>query len=723
MNPSYMLKKDLSRWAGGILFVVLAPSLLAQSSGNDHSSYAMSHAGNPELGRLRFTTQACAQCHSLDGGGSKVGPDLSAIGDKYQKEDLIRSITEPSASIAVGYDHTILTRKDGSVVSGVIKQATADWIELMNVAGERVRVKTQDIEKQETAKESLMPQNLHQAGTPEDFTNLIAYLGTLHQNLAGKTVADVPKAGRPMRFESLFDDKVTFREPIWFGEFPSKPDSYIVLEHDGHAWMVTKKPSGDERLPFLDLSKEVRTGGATGLLAMAFHPKFPADLRYFLKYQIIEAGKISTLLMERRFKQDLSGDSGEPARQLLKIPATTQDHNGGSLGFGPDGYLYLGMGDTGPQEDPQGHSQNLSLLLGKILRLDVDRQDEGLPYAIPKNNPFRKVATARPEIYAYGFREPWRFSWDMLTKDFWVGDVGQNDFEEVGIVRAGENHGWNVFEGSNPFSEKFRKPGVELVPPVWSYSHRLGVSVTGGYVYRGKKAPDLAGWYICADYESRRIWALTQQDRKLGGVIEIGQAPSRAVSFSQFSDGEIYLAGFNSGKIYRLALEAVDLTPLVVKVIAPTSEASAVMARITTKSPEGDWMALDYDDSKWSDAPGGYGAANTPGAVIRTEWKGDDIWLRRTFTLPETLSFNDKSQVSLRIHHDEDAEVFINGTEVAKLPRWTQNYTDLPLSPEAIKTLRPGRNVMSIHCRQIVGGQYIDAGLIEFVPQNVIAKP
>jgi putative heme-binding domain-containing protein len=682
------------------------------------ANFAMSHEGDASRGRILFTSMACSQCHSIDGSGNKAGPDLSAVGDKFDKEDLIHAVMEPSSTIAVGYDNTILTRKDGTMVMGVIKQATDDWIELMGTDSVRLKIPTSDIAKRETSPISLMPENLYKAGTPEDFANLVAYLRSLHQNMAGARPEDVPKAAGPVKLDLFFDGNIGFREPVWFGELPGRANSYVVLEHYGKSFIVEKKTGGDTWKPFLDLSSVVRAGGATGLLGMAFHPKFPEDLRYFLKYQIVEEGKISTIVVERRFSKDLSGDSDAPARQLIKIASTTQDHNGGCLAFGPDGYLYFGMGDTGPQDDPQGHGQDMNLLLGKMLRIDIDHQDPGQPYGIPKDNPFRDVTGVRPEIWASGFREPWRFSWDSKTEDLWVGDVGQNRFEEVGIVRAGENHGWNVIEGFNPFSERYRKEGVELTQPVWSYSHRLGNSVTGGYVYRGKKAPAMEGWYIFADHESRRIWALTQKDRKLEKLVEIGQAPTRAVSLSQTSDGELYLVGFNSGKIYHLDLATVDPTPLEIRILAATAESASIPSRFVISQPDGNWAAADYDDSSWTEAAGGYGSPGTPGGVIRTEWRSQNIWLRREFTLPDSSGLDDKSQLALRIHHDEDAEVYLNGVEVANLPRWTQGYTEIPLTREAVRALHPGSNIMAIHCRQNTGGQYIDAGLVEHVAQG-----
>jgi putative heme-binding domain-containing protein len=680
------------------------------------TAHAHTQAGNSERGRAVFSTLTCAGCHSVDGRGDKVGPDLAAIGGKFEKADLIDAIIQPSSSIAVGYDHTLIARKDGGTVAGVIKQVTSGWIELMGADAKAIRVQTADIDRRDTIPLSLMPPNLHLAATPEDFADLIAYLSGLRND--NSTDQEVLKASREVSLPPFFSDEIPLHEPVWFGEIPGRTNAYVVLEHHGLAWIVEKRKAGDVRLPFLDLRSIVRVGGATGLLGMALHPDFPTDRRYFLKYHVIENGVISTLVTERRFSDDLLGDSGEAPRQILKIAAATQDHNGGCIAFGPDGCLYVGMGDTGPQGDPQGHSQDMSILLGKMLRIDINRRENGQPYAIPADNPFVNLPGIRPEIWASGFREPWRFSWDKLTGDLWVGDVGQNRYEEVAIVRAGENHGWNVMEGSADHSARYRKPGVALTPPVWSYSHRIGASVTGGFVYRGEKAPALQGWYIFADHESRRIWALTQKDRKMTQVVEIGRAPTRAVSISQTRDGELYLVGFNSGKIHHLDLSTVDPEPLEVRVLAATSEKSPIISRFTSTDPGTSWTAMDYDDSSWTEAAGGYGSPGTPGGVIRTEWRGRAIWLRREFIISENRLPDAESRLMLRIHHDEDAKVHLNGVPVAELPRWTQGYVEIPLSREAASTVRVGRNVIAIQCTNNGGGQYIDAGLVELVPRR-----
>jgi glucose/arabinose dehydrogenase len=209
------------------------------------------------------------------------------------------------------------------------------------------------------------------------------------------------------------------------------------------------------------------------------------------------------------------------------------------------------MGDTGPQQDPQGHGQNMQTLLGKMLRVDVDHRDPGLSYAIPRDNPFRGRSDARPEIWALGFREPWRFSFDPLTGDLWVGDVGQDRVEEVAIVHRGENHGWNVYEGFEPFSNRYRKEGASYIPPVFAYRRKYGNSITGGYVYRGDKNSSFYGVYICGDYTSKRIWGLKQENRELKVVREIGTSPQGIASFATDEEGNIYVVGYE-GMIYKL---------------------------------------------------------------------------------------------------------------------------------------------------------------------------
>jgi putative heme-binding domain-containing protein len=687
---------------------------------SDFEEFALRESGDAMRGQAVFARATCALCHTVDGTSKLAGPDLFAIGDKFARRDLIFSVLEPSAAIAIGYETTTIEKKSGEVLMGVVKGAGDGWTEIMGVDGKRVRVEAADIASRTSTPQSLMPSGLQGSISLQDFADLISYLGSLRQpasQLAQRGFRDeIARAAGPVSFEPVFDAAMHFERPVWFGEIPGRTGAFVVLEHYGASWIVESSGGTDARRPFVDLSRTVRPGGATGLLGFAFHPKFTENRRYYLKYQVEKAGRISTLVVERQFAADFRADSGQPSRVLLQIPSSTQDHNGGSLAFGPDGFLYIGMGDTGPQRDPQGHGQDQSILLGKLLRIDVDRIDDGRAYGIPRNNPFVGVPNVRPEIWALGFREPWRISFDSKTNDLWVGDVGQDRYEEVSIVRAGENHGWNVIEGFAPFSEEHRRGQSAFVPPVLSYSHRVGVSVTGGYVYRGARAPAMNGWYICADFESRRIFALTEANRGLQKVVEIGRAPSRAVSFTQLRDGELCLVGYDSGMFYRLRLDQVDPTPMETRMIAATAEREPISWRITELAPTDEsWMRPEFDDSGWRSAAAGFGSAGTPGAIVRTDWRTRDLWLRRDFSVPDTFKAEGSRALALRIHHDEDTEVYLNGIEVARMPRWTTGYTEIPLSAEAADALRAGRNTLAIHCHQNTGGQYIDCGLVEYV--------
>lgn len=535
-----------------------------------YADFAAQNKGDAEQGKQLFANEAklaCIRCHTTDGSSAKAGPDLVGVGDRFPRGELIRSILEPSSTIAIGYGGTILETKSGETFEGIVKQATEAWVELMGGDGKLVRVATGDIKEQRISKLSLMPEGTESALTLPEFADLVAYLESLHQSV--KTLAPspampdvIPQATRAVEFRPFFSSDVRLHHPVWFGEMPGHTNLFVVLEQAGKSWLIERTPEGDKQTAWLDLSGEVYTGGGCGLLGMAFHPRFSENRKYYLKYQVAQGAQISTLLVERKFAKDFRSDSAEPPRRIMEIPAVTQDHTGGGISFGPDGFLYLGMGDTGPQGDPQGHAQDLNLLLGKILRIDVNHARSGRAYAIPKSNPFRKRTDVRPEIWAYGFREPWRFSFDSATGDLWIGDVGQSEFEEITLARSGENHGWNIMEGATPFSERYRRTAERYVPPIFSYPHRRGVSVTGGYVYRGQRAPQLKGHYICGDFESRRLWALTQTERTLTSIVEIGRSPARVVSFAEDSKGELYVVGYDTGTIYQMNLAVADPTPL-----------------------------------------------------------------------------------------------------------------------------------------------------------------
>jgi len=218
-----------------------------------------------------------------------------------------------------------------------------------------------------------------------------------------------------------------------------------------------------------------------------------------------------------------------------------EHHNGGCIEFGPDGFLYLGMGDSAPNFDPQGYAQDLRLLFGKMLRIDVDRRDAGLAYGIPNDNPFRGRPDARPEIWAYGLREPWRFSFDRVTGELWVADLGQERGDEIDLVRRGDNYGWNAYEGFELFSKAHRE----------DRRRKHGSALMGGQVYRGDKRSSFYGVYVFGDHQSKRIWGLTQDHGSLQTIRQLDTAPQAITAFTADEQGGLYVVGYQ-GMIYQL---------------------------------------------------------------------------------------------------------------------------------------------------------------------------
>lgn len=552
----------------------------------EYRDYALGRDGNAGRGREFFQSEqrgACAKCHSVDGTSSLAGPDLQSVGDKFPRRELIRAVLEPSAEIAVGYGLTVVETKSGEVIQGIVKGSTAEALELVGADGRHVRIPLRDIQEQRGSTLSMMPDGLQATMSRADFTDIIEYLATLKQpdsalsNTTGMRLS-IPELARPVALQPMLAEDLRYppaaaRRPgelqsglVWFGQVPGASNAFLAVHQTGKIWRLERNtgagagaPLADaEKTLFADITTQIfNERGPNGLLGLAFHPKFPENRKYYLKHQVFEEGRIATTVVERQVTTDFRADSGQPSRRIWKVVSTTQDHSGGCLGFGPDGYLYIAMGDTGPQQDPEGHGQDLTTHLAKILRIDVDHQENGLAYAIPVDNPFRQRAGVRPEIWAYGFREPWRFSFDSLTGDLWVGDVGQDRVEEVSVVRRGENLGWNVFEGFEPFSNRYRKEGEKYVSPVFAYRRKYGNSVTGGVVYRGDPRSSFYGVYICGDYTSRRIFGLQQRDRVLQEVRQIGTAPQGIASFGTDARGEIYVVGYE-GMVYHLNLADAD---------------------------------------------------------------------------------------------------------------------------------------------------------------------
>lgn len=334
-------------------------------------------------------------------------------------------------------------------------------------------------------------------------------------------------------------------------------DRLFVAEQRGTIQIVTNGVVA--ATPFLDLSGNVVAGGEQGLLGVAFHPRYRDDGRVFVDYTRRADG--ATVIASYRVSAT-DANTADPAseRVLLVIAQPFANHNGGALRFGPDGLLYIGMGDGGSANDPDGHAQDPRSLLGKLLRIDVDR---GAPYAIPPGNPYADGVTGRPEIWAIGLRNPWRIGFDRATGDLYVGDVGQDRNEEIDRFAAGQgagaNLGWRMVEGFDCTANAgpIPCPSAALTPPILAYTHADGCSVTGGTVYRGT-VPALAARYVYADFCSGRIWSAA---RSADGTWRARDVMTYAGSISAFGDnerGELYFADYASGEIRRFQADDTD---------------------------------------------------------------------------------------------------------------------------------------------------------------------
>jgi glucose/arabinose dehydrogenase len=307
--------------------------------------------------------------------------------------------------------------------------------------------------------------------------------------------------------------------------------------------------------PFADLSRLVTAGGEQGLLGLAFHPGFATNGRLFVYYT---ARSQHQQVWELHAAPTADAVSGK-RRLLLDMADPFANHNGGDLVFGPDGDLYIGTGDGGSGGDPGQRSQNPRSPLGKLLRIDVDTRPSGRPYGIPADNPFAKNGKGLAVIYAWGLRNPWRYSFDRKTGDLWIGDVGQNAWEEVDHVARGKgrgaNFGWSHSEGTHLFDGSHAlTSGGRVVAPVAQYSHGEGCSVTGGYVYRGPSIAGLNGRYVYADYCSSSMWTIAPGSRSPRDVTSIASAGGlkSPVSFGEGSDGTLYAVS-GQGAVYRFS--------------------------------------------------------------------------------------------------------------------------------------------------------------------------
>ena len=350
-----------------------------------------------------------------------------------------------------------------------------------------------------------------------------------------------------LRLEPLLTDR-QFRSPTNLVQMQN--ERVLVSEQAGQVWALNETESGHTTAQvILDITDRVRSRRSEeGLLGLAIDPK---NERYLYVYYSAADPRRSVI---SRFTLSPDHSAADPDSELavLEVGQPYANHNGGQLAFGPDGYLYVGLGDGGSAGDPLGNGQDTSTLLGAILRIDVSRAAPEQPYAIPPDNPFAEGG-GRGEIWAYGLRNPWRFSFDRETGELWAGDVGQNRWEEIDLIQPGGNYGWNVLEGNHCFRPGDGCQREGTVPPVWEYSlDGEPCSVIGGYVYRGSAIPWLSGAYVYGDYCSGKVFGLRYIDGEVVEHRQLADTGLNIMTFAQDNDGELYLLSQKSG-IYRLS--------------------------------------------------------------------------------------------------------------------------------------------------------------------------
>ena len=350
-----------------------------------------------------------------------------------------------------------------------------------------------------------------------------------------------------LRFERVLPELPLVR-PVQAFQRPGDTTNLYIVEQPGRILIADPaKRDTKEAAVFLDIRERVNDGGnEEGLLSIAFHPDFPRKRELYAYYT---ASKPRRSLLSR-FTVSEDGMTADPASEevLLTIEQPYSNHNGGTVVFGPDGFAYLSIGDGGAANDPHHYAQNLGSLLGKVIRIDVSRKgDKGEPYAVPADNPFVGREGALPEIWASGTRNIWRMAFDPKTGDLWAGDVGQNIYEEVSLIKRGGNYGWNAREGFHAFrGGKGEGPFEE---PIVEYHHREGLSITGGQVYRGKAIPALDGVYIYADFVSSNVWGIRMIDGAPTKPAIIAQKRGELIaSIDAMHDGTLVVSAFTGGQ-------------------------------------------------------------------------------------------------------------------------------------------------------------------------------
>jgi glucose/arabinose dehydrogenase len=397
---------------------------------------------------------------------------------------------------------------------------------------------------------------------------VISIVCSIAQAIEPSMANGVNQASIPIKVEVAFP-KLSFDRPVVVTHAGDGSNRLFVAGQKGTIFVMPNDSQVEEPQVFLDLEAKVAYDdkmNEEGLLGLAFHPKFKENGEFFIYYTSKQEEHLSVISRFRLDGKDKSKADPKSEQVLMTVKQPFWNHNGGTLEFGKDGHLYIAFGDGGKGDDPLQTGQDLSSVLGKILRIDVDHPSPGLPYGIPADNPFINTTGARREVYAYGMRNPWRISFDRETGDLWCADVGQNLWEEINLVPKGGNCGWSKREATHiarPNAKTFQENDIapkssDFVDPIWEYPHTdaWGKSITGGQVYRGSKTPALKGYYLYGDYVTGKLWAL-KFDKTAGKttenrVIEWSSALPM-VTFGEDEKGEVYFSSTTGGKIYTFS--------------------------------------------------------------------------------------------------------------------------------------------------------------------------
>ncbi len=373
-------------------------------------------------------------------------------------------------------------------------------------------------------------------------------------------LAEVDTSSLTVEVERAYP-KLRLRRPVLFDHAGDGSNRVFIASQQGVIQVMPNDQAVTKMAIFLDIEDRVvykDKQNEEGLLGLAFHPNFKQNGEFFLYYTTKDAPRTSVISRFRVSEKDPSKADPASEEEILRIKQPFWNHNGGTLVFGPDGCLYIALGDGGSAKDPHRNGQNLKTLLGSILRIDVDKKSDGKNYSIPKDNPFVGQKDTRPEIWAYGLRNVWRMSFDRKTGALWAGDVGQDIWEEIDLIEKGGNYGWNLREAKHKFGPKGSEARSDMIDPVWEYHHNIGKSITGGNVYRGKRVPELVGAFLYADYVSGKVWALRYDEKAKKVVgnhpIEPGEScPVKkipVITFGEDESGEVYFCD-SFGFLYR----------------------------------------------------------------------------------------------------------------------------------------------------------------------------